>query len=155
MTVPSDPRRHFPTSFTFGGKPLVFRPLSPDGRDAILDFACGLPREDLLFLDRDITQPAVVDAWVRYVSEGKLVTIVAWSLFQRLGFEQEAILRDHAMDTNGVTHDLMVLSFQTRYHPDHRCGTCGVSVLAPVVMEGVQLCSLCYELRYEELGSGD
>ena len=225
MTVPSDPRRHFPTSFTFGGKTLVFRPLSPDGRDAILDFARGLPREDLLFLDRDITQPAVVDAWVRYVSEGKVVTIVGWldgaivgyastsrgiadwtrhvaelrvavaepyrgiglgrwllelafeialeagatklvarmtpdqagalSLFQRLGFEQEATLREHAMDINGVTHDLVVLSFHTRYHPDNRCGNCGVSVLAPVVMEGLKLCSLCYELRYEELGSGD
>ncbi len=225
MTEPSDTKRHFPMSFTLGGKALVFRPLSHDGRDAILDFARGLPGEDLLFLERDITQPTVVEAWVRYVSEGKLVTIVAWlddaivgyastargiadwtrhvaelrvvvaescrgiglgqwllelafemaleagatklvarmtpdqtgalSLFQRLGFEQEAILQDHAMDANGITHDLVVLSFQTRCHPSNRCGGCGVSVLAPLVMEGVKLCSLCYELRYEELGSGD
>ena len=38
----------------------------------------------------------------------------ALKLFQRLGFAEEAVLRDHALDANGVTHDLQVLSFHTR-----------------------------------------
>jgi len=79
----------------------------------------------------------------------------ALRLFQRLGFEQEAVLRDHALDANGVTHDLVMLSFHTRQHPDNRCGSCGVSILVPLDLEGVRLCSHCYESRYEELGGGD
>ncbi len=191
----------------------------------MLAFARSLPEQDLLFLDRDIAQPAVVGQWVRDVSEGRLVTIVGWqgetvvgyatldrgnarwtrhvaelrvvvaescrgiglgrwllelvfemaleagvtklvarmtpdqagalNMFQRLGFEQEAVLRDHALDANGLTHDLLVLSFHTRQHLDNRCGSCGVSILVPLALEGVPLCSYCYESSYEELGGGD
>jgi L-amino acid N-acyltransferase YncA len=199
--------------------------MSSTGSDAMLAFARSLPEQDLLFLDRDIAQPAVVDQWVRDVSEGRLVTIVGWqgetivgyatldrgnarwtrhvaelrvvvaescrgiglgrwllelvfemaleagvtklvarmtpdqtgalTMFQRLGFEQEAVLRDHALDANGLTHDLLMLSFHTRQHLDSYCGSCGASVLAPLVLEGVRLCSHCYETHYEELGGGD
>jgi len=79
----------------------------------------------------------------------------ALSLFERLGFEREAVLRDHAQDGNGLAHDLVMLSFHTRKHLDNRCGSCGVSVLAPLSMDGLRLCSHCYEQRYEELGGGD
>jgi L-amino acid N-acyltransferase YncA len=259
MTEASGRNRHFPLPLTLQGRTLVFRPMDAACRDAMLDFARALPEQDLLFLDRDIAQPAVIDAWIRDVSDDKdrqrnhcrtffpltlpsptegegtsdsdfiadptLVTIVAWqgqtivgyatadrgnarwtrhvaelrvvvaescrgiglgrwllelvfemaleagatkivarmtpdqagarNLFQNLGFEQEAVLREHALDANGLAHDLLVLSFHTRQHPDNRCGSCGVSVLAPLALEGVRLCSLCYELRYEELGGGD
>jgi len=225
MTAATDRNQHFPLPLTLQGRALVFRPLSPSCRDAMIAFARDLPEQDLLFLDRDIAQPAVVDQWILDVAEGKLVTIVAWqdgvivgyattargtprwtrhvaelrvvvaegfrgiglgrwllelvfemalqagatklvarmppdqtgalNLFQHLGFEQEAVLRDHALDANGLTHDLLVLSFHTRQHPDSRCGACGVAVLAPLVLEGVRLCSHCYEARYEELGGGD
>ncbi|NLF71311.1 MAG: GNAT family N-acetyltransferase [Candidatus Anammoximicrobium sp.] len=79
----------------------------------------------------------------------------ALRLFERLGFEHEAVLRDHAQDGNGLTHDLVVLSFHTRQHLDNRCGSCGASILVPLDLEGVPLCSHCYESRYEELGGGD
>ena len=225
METHSEHRQHFPLPLILQGKALVFRPLSPACRDAMLRFACGLPEQDLLFLDRDIAQPPVVDQWIQRVSEGNLFTVVGWqgdeivgyataergnvrwtrhvaelrvavaescrgiglgrwllelafetaleegatklvarmtpdqtgalSLFQRLGFEQEAVLQDHAQDANGVTHDLVMLSFHTRQHPDNRCGSCGVSILVPSDLEGVRLCSQCYESRYEELGGGD
>jgi len=225
MTAPADRRQHFPLPLTLQGKALVFRPLSSTCGDAMVEFARGLPEQDLLFLDRDIAQPPVVDQWLRDVSVGKLVTIAAWqdetivgyatmdrgnarwtrhvaelrvvvaescrgiglgrwllelvfemaleagvtklvarmtpdqagalNLFQRLGFEQEAVLRDHSLDANGLTHDLLMLSFHTRQHLDSRCGSCGVAVLAPLVLEGDRLCSHCYESRYEELGGGD
>jgi len=204
---------------------LVFRPLSTACREAIIHFARELPEEDLLFLDRDITQPTVVDQWVRDVAEGNLFTIVAWrddavvgyatidrgvarwirhvaelrvvvaesvrgiglgrlllelvferaledgttklvarmtpdqpaarNLFQRIGFAEEAVLRDNAMDAHGLTHDLLVLSFHTRQHPDSRCNACGVPVLRALTLEGVPLCSHCFESRYAELGGGD
>lgn len=225
MATLPDRRKHFPLPLTLQGKALVFRPMNPECKAAMVDFARGLPEQDLLFLDRDIAQPSVVDQWIRHVSEGNLFTVVAWhdeaivgyattdrgnarwtrhvaelrvvvaesfrkmglgrwllelvfetaleagatklvarmtpdqagalNLFQRLGFEQEAVLRDHALDANGLTHDLLVLSFHTRQHPDSRCGSCGVSVLVPLALEGLRLCSHCYESRYEELGGGD
>lgn len=225
MTTLTESRHHFPLQVTLHNTAIVFRPLTSACRDAMLEFARDLPEQDLLFLERDIAQPAVVDQWVRDVSEGKLVTIAAWrddrvvgyattargntrwarhladlrvvvsescrgiglgrwllelvfetaleagatkllarmtpdqagalSLFRHLGFEQEAVLRDHALDANGLTHDLLVLSFHTRQHPDNRCASCGVAVLAPLLLEGDRLCSHCYESRYEELGSGD
>jgi L-amino acid N-acyltransferase YncA len=78
----------------------------------------------------------------------------ALSLFQRLGFAEEAVLRDHALDANGLTHDLLVLSFHARAHQEQCCEFCGIPVLEALVLEGSRLCSHCYELRYNELGGG-
>ena len=78
----------------------------------------------------------------------------ALTLFQHLGFEQEAVLRDHAMSANGTTHDLLVLSFRARLHPEQRCEVCGVPVLNALALDGAGLCASCYELRYQELGGG-
>jgi L-amino acid N-acyltransferase YncA len=64
-----------------GGTPQV-RPVSirlmgtPD-RDSILLFAHHLPPEDLLFLHSDITQPAVVEEWLRSIENGATVTLLA------------------------------------------------------------------------------
>ena len=76
----------------------------------------------------------------------------AQNLFKRLGFEEEAILRDHALDANGLPRDLLVLSFHTRLHQENRCGSCGVPVLSALSISGIQLCSQCYDLQYQELG---
>src|SRR5450759_6010688 len=80
--------------------------------------------------------------------------IGALKLFQRLGFAQEAVLRDHALDANGCTHALLVLSFHTRTHREQCCEVCGIPVLAALVLDGTRLCSNCYETRYSELGGG-
>ena len=190
----------------------------------MIAFAGALPEEDLLFLERDITQPDEVDAWIKDTLEERLITLVAWEddavvgyatfhrgsacwmrhvaelrvvvaessrgigigrlllelafemvlemgvtkviarmtpeqsgalkLFQRLGFSQEAVLRDHALDANGLTHDLLVLSFHTRTHQEQRCELCGIPVLEALVLDGSRLCSHCYESRYSELGGG-
>lgn len=78
----------------------------------------------------------------------------AMKLFQRLGFAQEAVLREHAVDANGLTHDLLVLSFHTRTHQEQCCEFCGIPVLEALVLDGSRLCSSCYESRYSELGGG-
>jgi L-amino acid N-acyltransferase YncA len=78
----------------------------------------------------------------------------ALRLFQGLGFEQEAVLRDHALGLNGLTRDLLVLSFHTRLHQEQRCDYCGIPILNALALEGSKLCSHCYEFRYQELGGG-
>ena len=210
--------------FNLKGRSVMLRPLAAGDRGEMIAFANALPEEDLLFLERDITQPAEVDLWLREAGEGRLVTLVAWEanaligystvdrgsvrwtshvadlrvvvaqtardigvgrlllelafemaldmgvtkvvarmtpeqrgaqkLFQRLGFVNEAVLRDHALDANGVTHDLLVLSFQTRAHQEQCCEVCGIPVLEALVLDGSRLCANCYESRYSELGGG-
>ena len=214
----------FPKQFSLKGRTVTLRPLGAEDRTQVIAFAGALPEEDLLFLERDITQPAEVDAWLKETSEGRLVTLVAWEnatvvgyatidrgnvrwtrhvaelrvvvaqsareigigrlllelafetvlgmgvtkvvarmtpeqtgakkLFQRLGFVEEAVLRDNAIDANGLTHDLLVLSFHTSTHGEQCCELCGVPVLDALVLDGSPLCSNCYETRYSELGTG-
>jgi L-amino acid N-acyltransferase YncA len=213
-----------PKQFSLKSRTVVLRPLAAGDRGQVIAFASALPDEDLLFLDRDITRPAEVDAWIKETSEGRLVTLAAWEndavvgyatidrgnvrwtrhvaelrvvvaqsareigigrlllelafemvlgmgvtkvvarmtpeqtaaqkLFQRLGFTQEAILRDNALDANGFTHDLLVMSFHTSTHREQRCESCGVPVLEALALDGSRLCSNCYESRYSELGTG-
>jgi L-amino acid N-acyltransferase YncA len=224
MKSRSEPRHDFPLRFNLKGRTVVLRPLASGDRERMVAFARALPEDDLLFLERDITQPAEVDAWIRDASEGRLVTLLAWEddvvvgyatfalgsarwtrhvaelrvvvaqsargigigrlllelafetvlsvgatkviarmtpdqadalrLFQRLGFAEEAVLRDHALGANGCTHDLLVLSFHTRMHQEQCCDFCGIPVLEALALEGSRLCSHCYELRYSELGGG-
>jgi L-amino acid N-acyltransferase YncA len=49
---------------------------TPD-RDSILLLARHLPQEDLLFLHSDITQPAIVDEWLKSIETGTTVTLLA------------------------------------------------------------------------------
>jgi L-amino acid N-acyltransferase YncA len=46
-------------------------------RDPILAFARALPPHDLLFLRRDITDEPSVDAWLRDITDGYVVTLLA------------------------------------------------------------------------------
>ena len=48
----------------------------PD-RDSVLAFARALPPDALLFLRKDITDPEVVDEWVRDIGRGIAVTVLA------------------------------------------------------------------------------
>ncbi len=215
----------FPLRVRLQGQTVTVFLLNQASRDAMLTFAQTLPEQDLLFLERDIANPAEVDRWIRAVEEGAMVTIVAWqdeaivgyatfdrgrvpwtshvaelrvvaacsargrglgrlllelafemaleqgvkkvvarmtpeqadaqSLFTRLGFEEEAVLRAAAMDTQGVTHDLLLLSFRAALHEEQCCETCGVPVLMALALDGLRLCAHCFETKYEELGGGD
>jgi L-amino acid N-acyltransferase YncA len=76
----------FPAQITLGGDKIDLRPMTGYDRAAMLDFARSLPPHDLLFLRRDITQPEVVEDWVRDLQEDRYVTIVALRGTQIVGY---------------------------------------------------------------------
>ena len=77
VAAQSAPPLDYPAAIALEGVTLTLRFLEPGDREAILEFARGLPAHDLLFLRRDITRPEAVDQWLRDVEEGYYSTIVA------------------------------------------------------------------------------
>lgn len=69
--------RTYPRTVSLGGRELTLRHMTAADRDAVLAFARALPQHDLLFLRRDITDPAAVDAWVRDIADGWVTTVLA------------------------------------------------------------------------------
>ena len=67
----------FPATVKLSGGEVLLRPMEAHDRVAMLAFANALPPHDLLFLRRDITQPDVVDEWIRDVESARYLTILA------------------------------------------------------------------------------
>ena len=59
------------------GRSLELRLMTAADRDRVLAFARGLPEDDLLFLRVDLTQPDVVDEWIRALGSELTISIVA------------------------------------------------------------------------------
>ena len=68
----------FPQTLTLDGSTVEVRIMTAADRDAVLEFARGLPEEDLLFLRVDLTDPAVVDGWIANLQTGHSTSIVAY-----------------------------------------------------------------------------
>ena len=68
------------------GRKLELRIVGNGDRDAILDFARGLPEQDLLFLRVDITQPESVDHWLNNVANGVTTSIIAYDGNKMAGY---------------------------------------------------------------------
>ena len=79
-------KHDFPMRFILKGRTLVLRPLAAEDREPMIAFAGALPEDDLLFLERDIAQPAEVDAWIKDTLEDRLVTLVAWEDDRVVGY---------------------------------------------------------------------
>ncbi|MEQ8860863.1 MAG: GNAT family N-acetyltransferase [Pseudomonadales bacterium] len=60
------------------GATLDLRPMTAADRDAVLAFARNLPEEDLQFMRVDLTDPDVVDEWVRNLGTGHSISLLAW-----------------------------------------------------------------------------
>jgi len=68
----------YPTELKLSdGRQAELRPMQLADRQEVLDFARALPRDDLLFLRTDITEPAMVDEWVRNIEHGTTLTVLA------------------------------------------------------------------------------
>jgi len=67
----------FPKTVDDRAGAVEIRLMSGADRNGVLAFAQQLPTHDLLFLPRDISQPKVLDAWVREIERGALTTLLA------------------------------------------------------------------------------
>ncbi len=65
---------------------VALRLMEKPDRDRIVDFARALPPDNLLFLRRDITDPKVVDEWVRDIERGRTVTVLAEGEGELVGY---------------------------------------------------------------------
>ncbi|WP_454906303.1 N-acetyltransferase family protein [Variovorax gossypii] len=69
--------RTYPRTVTSSEGNIVLRLMTADDAPAVLAFAHALPAHDLLFLPRDITQPKVMNAWVRAIERGDIDSVLA------------------------------------------------------------------------------
>ena len=73
----SEASRSYPRRIECGGSQVDIARMRSSDRDALAAFVATLPPHDLLFVPRDITQPKVVDAWMRSIEAGELTSLVA------------------------------------------------------------------------------
>ncbi|MBI2766278.1 MAG: GNAT family N-acetyltransferase [Chloroflexi bacterium] len=85
MTTLESPRT-YPATARAGGREITLRLMGAGDKKAILDFARALPEHDLLFLRRDITDELAVDEWLRDSAGGGVVTILAISGDEVVGY---------------------------------------------------------------------
>lgn len=170
----------YPKTVSLDSDGVELRQMVSADEQATLEFARSLPPHDLLYVQRDITNPKVVAAWLQAVADGSADTVLAWhdgvivgcgalfrdplswsphlgelrvlvapsmrhkglgrlliqecfliaiehglnkliaqmtvdqtgavAIFEELGFRGEALLKEHVMDRDGTTHDIVILS---------------------------------------------
>ena len=59
------------------GRSVTVRLMVPEDASVLHAFFRHIPEEDLLFLRRDVTDRAVIDAWARDVGAGQIATLLA------------------------------------------------------------------------------
>ena len=97
----SDVMAEYPRTITLpDGETVQMRLMTAADRDAMLAFARGLPQEDLLFLRTDITDPAVVDEWIRNVETHLSTTLLAFDSTGLVGYA--TVHRNNAPWTRSV-----------------------------------------------------
>lgn len=84
--------RLYPRTLPHAEGEIALRRMDAADAPAVLAFAQALPAHDLLFLPRDITQPKVMDAWVRAIARGDIDSVLAVRNGQVLGCA--AVIRD-------------------------------------------------------------
>jgi L-amino acid N-acyltransferase YncA len=69
--------RIYPRTVKCEGGNIEFRLMGAKDEAAVLAFAQKLPVHDLLFLPRNISEPKVLQAWVREIERGAMTTLLA------------------------------------------------------------------------------
>jgi len=59
------------------GKHANVRFMTRADAELVLQFARGLPPDDLLFLRTDITDPAIIEEWIKLIEKGSTITLLA------------------------------------------------------------------------------
>jgi len=70
--------RSYPRRVATEAGEIEFRLMGSADEVAVLDFAQQLPVHDLLFLPRNISEPKVLQAWIKEIERGAIVSILAW-----------------------------------------------------------------------------
>jgi RimJ/RimL family protein N-acetyltransferase len=78
--------RTYPWTTSAGDLEVTFRLMCAADRDRVTAFTQGLPEQSLLFLRSDITQPAVIDRWVRQIENGRTMTVLAEESERMIGY---------------------------------------------------------------------
>ncbi len=69
----------YPRRVTLDGETLELRLMGDGDVAAVLDFARGMPPEDLFYLVVNFTEESVVRGWVENIKAGKAITVLAVS----------------------------------------------------------------------------
>lgn len=69
--------RTYPHQVTIGDRTIAIEPMVSSDRQPLEQFIDTLPPEDLLFVPRDISHPKVMDAWMRALDNGGIVSLAA------------------------------------------------------------------------------
>ena len=84
---PAGLKRTYPRELRLpAGKTLELRLMGPGDRDGLIAFAKTLPRQDVLFLRMDITDPRNVDEWIRNIENGRTITVLAYDAGELAGW---------------------------------------------------------------------
>lgn len=78
IEVQASTKRTYPREVRLGDRTLDLRLMDASCRDALIAFARGLPRQDVLFLRMDITDPRNIDEWIRNITAGRTTTVIAF-----------------------------------------------------------------------------
>ena len=81
----SSTSRKYPHSLQCGDRTLEITRMTSADRDALVAFVATLPAHDLLFLNRDVTHPKVIDAWMHALDRGQVNSLVVRDGSQMLG----------------------------------------------------------------------
>ena len=73
----SEAKRTYPRTVTCGDAPVEIARMTGADRAALVGFVATLSAHDLLFVPRDLGHPKVIDAWMRSLDVGELVSLVA------------------------------------------------------------------------------
>jgi RimJ/RimL family protein N-acetyltransferase len=69
--------RSYPRHANTDAGDIEFRLMTRADEAAVLDFAQRLPKHDLLFLPRNISQPKVLSAWINEIERGAITSLLA------------------------------------------------------------------------------
>src|ERR1700751_3960365 len=69
--------RIYPLHVTTEAGDIELRMMGPADEAAVLEFAQRLPRHDLLFLPRNISEPKVLAAWLKEIERGSIASLLA------------------------------------------------------------------------------
>lgn len=76
MAKESKSKRTYPWRTKIADEEVTLRLMTPEDRDAMLEFARALPADDLLFLAVDITDERAVDDWIRRLKDKTIHTLI-------------------------------------------------------------------------------